>query len=162
MARGSERPKRLTEVEIHPAAGDKLPALLQVGETAALAVRAVFSDDSTAENVSAAWKSSDTRVLKVSSKGVVTAVGPGTAQVTASVGLVTSTPVPIQVVRPAATGFAATGFAVTDDSGKTVESVTLRIGETKHLNIAVLPSAADQSYTATVSNTSISTVKKGN
>lgn len=90
MARGSERPKRLTEVEIHPAAGDKLPALLQVGETA------------------------------------------------------------------------ATGFAVTDDSGKTVESVTLRIGETKHLNIAVLPSAADQSYTATVSNTSISTVKKGN
>ena len=157
MARGSERPKRLTEVEIHPAAGDKLPALLQVGETAALAVRAVFSDDSTAENVSAAWKSSDTRVLKVSSKGVVTAVGPGTAQVTASVGLVTSTPVPIQVVRPA-----ATGFAVTDDSGKTVESVTFRIGETKHLNIAVLPSAADQSYTATVSNTSISTVKKGN
>lgn len=49
---------------------------------------------------------------------------------------------------------------VTDDSGQPVDAVTLRVGETKQLNIAVLPAAASQEVTSIIANTTLATVTK--
>lgn len=52
------------------------------------------------------------------------------------------------------------GMTVLDRNGNTVESLTLRVGETQTLNVNILPSDAPQDYTATVAETTIATTTK--
>lgn len=56
--------------------------------------------------------------------------------------------------------YAPESIKVTDDAGQPVDAVTLRVGETKQLNIAVLPAAASQEVTSIIANTTLVTVTK--
>ncbi len=104
---------------------------------------------STATNTLLTWKSSDTSVATVSSSGLVTAVGNGTAVITATTkdGGYTAT----CVVNVA---IATTGVKID------VTSATLtKIGETLTIKATVIPSnAADKSVTWTSSNTQVAKV----
>ena len=64
-------------------------ATLKVGKTVQLTVSYTPSDTTSSKTVT--WSSSNTKVAKVSSKGVVTAIGYGTATITATVGSCTAT-----------------------------------------------------------------------
>ncbi len=64
-------------------------ATLKVGKTVQLTVSYTPSDTTSSKTVT--WSSSNTKVAKVSSKGVVTAIGYGTAAITATVGSCTAT-----------------------------------------------------------------------
>jgi len=76
------------------------PAGLDVGETIELSA-SPLSDRGVELDRSVSWASSDTRVASVSQSGVVTAVGPGNAQIEAAVGGRTAS-VTITVYAPAA------------------------------------------------------------
>lgn len=56
--------------------------------------------------------------------------------------------------------YAPESIKVTDDSGKPIDNITLRVDEEKRLNITVLPAAASQESTATIANTTLATVTK--
>lgn len=98
------------------------------------------------------WKSSNAKVATVSN-GVVTAVGPGSAKISA----VTMDGTEITAVCAVNVEQPVTGVTVD-------ESITVGVGKTASLNISVLPSnATNKNYTCKSSNTSIATVdNKGN
>lgn len=108
----------------------------------------VFPVDASNQNVT--WKSSNTKVVTVSSKGVVTAVGAGSATVTATTvdGGYTST-CNFTVYIP------VTGVQLNATKGSVPK------GETRQITAKILPSnATNQGITWTSSNNSIATVNE--
>lgn len=47
---------------------------------------------------------------------------------------------------------------ITDDSGKTIDNITLRVGEEKYLKVRVLPTEASQEFTPTVKDQTVASV----
>lgn len=104
---------------------------------------------SNASNKSVKWKSSDTKVAKVSSSGVVTAVGRGTATITCTTndGNRKAT-CKITVKRVSATGVFLSN-----------SNVTLQIGSSKRITANVMPAnATNKKVTWKSSNTKVATV----
>lgn len=99
------------------------------------------------------FASRDTSTATVSGNTLTWRHG-GTILVTATVNGFTSAAASI------ASAYAPESIKVTDDSGQPVDAVTLRVGETKQLNIAVLPAAASQEVTSIIANTTLATVTK--
>lgn len=78
----------------------------------------------------------------------------GTILVTATVNGFTSAAVSISAA------YAPESIKVTDDSGKPIDNITLRVGEEKYLKVRVLPTEASQEYTADITDKTIATIKQ--
>ncbi|MBD5106182.1 MAG: leucine-rich repeat protein [Lachnospiraceae bacterium] len=135
-----------------PATGislDKNAASLDLGETATFNATISPSD---ATNKRVTWSSNKTEVATVSTKGVVTAVGEGTATITAKTS----------------NGFSANATVTVKASGVKVTGVTvnpqaasINAGETLQLTASVTPANADSKYVALTwksDNTGVATV----
>lgn len=55
-------------------------------------------------------------------------------------------------------GHAPESIKVTDDSGKPIDNITLRVGESKNLKVTILPDAASQEFTASAASPDIAVV----
>lgn len=73
---------------------------LMVGEMVTFTATARTAGGAVRDDVSISWSSSDTSVVIITSAGVATAVGAGSAMVRATAGGVTSSPVTINVTEP--------------------------------------------------------------
>lgn len=135
-----------------PATGiklDKNAVSLDLGGTATFTATILPSD---ATNKRVIWSSDKTEVATVNGKGVVTAVGEGTATITAKTSNGFSATATITV---AASGIKVTGVAVNP------QAASISAGETLQLTASVTPSNADSRYTALTwksSNTQVATV----
>ena len=79
MATPSPPAPSVTGLTVAPA-----KASLQLGESTTLTAQLTYSDGSTGPATAAQWTSSDLRVAQVDSSGTLTALGPGTATITAT------------------------------------------------------------------------------
>ncbi|ADV83207.1 Ig-like domain-containing protein [Terriglobus saanensis] len=70
---------------------------LTAGGNAQLTARALYNDGSSAACSASSWTSSQPRIASVSNAGVITAMGPGTASVTAACGSIVSSPATLTV-----------------------------------------------------------------
>ncbi|KAB7221508.1 hypothetical protein GBC23_01325 [Bifidobacterium longum] len=146
----------VVSIEITDDKGNALPKSLPVSGTLKLGAKATYADGHvgdllTTKNVT--FTSRDTSTATVSGNTLTWRHG-GTILVTATVNGFTSAAVSI------ASAYAPESIKVTDDAGQPVDAVTLRVGETKQLNIAVLPAAASQEVTSIIANTTLATVTK--
>ena len=124
---------------------NKTSVTLKKGETASLTATVTPSN---ATNKTVTYYTSDKYVAKVSSNGTITAVGGGTATITAKAGGKTATcKVTVKVAQ--------TGIALSGNSSKTVAQ-----GSTLKLKVAKVPADATDSFATTWSSadTSIATV----
>ena len=138
----------VVSIEITDDKGNALPKSLPVSGTLKLGAKATYADGHvgdllTTKNVT--FTSRDTSTATVSGNTLTWRHG-GTILVTATVNGFTSAAVSI------ASAYAPESIKVTDDAGQPVDAVTLRVGETKQLNIAVLPAAASQEVTSIIAN----------
>jgi hypothetical protein len=84
----------LTSIALTP----NTPSILAVGATQQLTAIGTYSDGSTADISSRViWSSDDTRTVNISSTGLATCEGGGTASITATLEGVTSAPVTLIV-----------------------------------------------------------------
>ena len=107
-----------------------------------------------ANNKNVSWKSDDTAVATVDQNGKVTAVGAGTATITATTedGKYTAT----CTVKVSPAPVAANGVTLTPDK------TTLNVGEKQTLTATVLPAdATNKNVTWVSSDTSVATVENG-
>ncbi len=110
---------------------NKTSVSLKKGETASLTATVTPSD---ATNKTVTYYTSDKYVAKVSSNGTITAVGGGTATITAKAGGKTAT-------CKVSVNVAQTGIALSGNSSKTVEQ-----GSTLKLKVAKVPYDATDSF----------------
>lgn len=146
----------VVSVEITDDKGKPLPKSLAVSGTLKLGAKATYADGHvgdllTTKNVT--FTSRDTSTATISGNTLTWKHG-GTILVTATVNGFTSAAVSISAA------YAPESIKVTDDSGKPIDNITLRVDEEKRLNITVLPAAASQESTATIANTTLATVTK--
>lgn len=124
---------------------DKTSVTLKKGETSKLTATVTPSD---ATNKTVTYYTSDKYVAKISTDGTITAVGGGSATITAKAGDKTATcKVYVKVAQ--------TGIGVSGNASKTVE-----MGDTLSLKVAKVPSDATDNYTTswTSADTNIATV----
>lgn len=146
----------VVSVEITDDKGKPLPKSLAVSGTLKLGAKATYADGHvgdllTTKNVT--FTSRDTSTATISGNTLTWEHG-GTILVTATVNGFTSAAASISAA------YAPESIKVTDDSGKPIDNITLRVDEEKRLNITVLPAAASQESTATIANTTLATVTK--
>lgn len=128
---------------------DKHEARLAIGNNVALNVK-VSPQDVNTDRVT--WKSSDNGVARVSDDGIVTAVGKGTAKITATTsdGSYLSDVCEITIWQP-----------VTSVSLEKHECL-MKVGETTTLRTSILPNEADnKNLVWTSSNEKVATVENG-
>lgn len=141
----------VVSIEITDDKGKALPKSLAVNGTLKLGAKATYADGHvgdllTTKNVT--FTSRDTSTATISGNTLTWRHG-GTILVTATVNGFTS------AASSIASAYAPESIRVTDDSGKTVDSITLRVGEDINLHFSVLPVAASQEVTATIDNKTI-------
>lgn len=144
----------VTGVEILASDGSPAPTVLSIGGSVKLAARATYADGHvgdllTSEHVF--FESLDDSVATVSGNTVTWKHG-GTALITAKVGGFTSAAVSISAA------YAPESIKVTDDSGKTIDNITVRVGESRNLKVTVLPDAASQEFAASAARPDIAVV----
>lgn len=146
----------VVSIEITDDKGNALPKSLAVNGSLKLGAKATYADGHVGDLLptkGVTFTSRDTSTATVSGNTLTWRHG-GTILVTATVDGFTSAAVSISAA------YAPESIRVTDDSGQPVDAVTLRVGETKHLSIAVLPAAASQEFTSVIANTTLATVTK--
>lgn len=146
----------VVSIEITDDKGNALPKSLAVNSTLKLGAKATYADGHVGDLLTTkdvTFASRDTSTATVSGNTLTWRHG-CTILVTATVNGFTSAAASI------ASAYAPESIKVTDDSGQPVDAVTLRVGETKQLNIAVLPAAASQEVTSIIANTTLATVTK--
>lgn len=97
------------------------------------------------------FTSRDTSTATVSGNTLTWRHG-GTILVTATVNGFTSAAASI------ASAYAPESIKVTDDSGKPIDNITLRVGESKNLKVTILPDAASQEFAASAARPDIAVV----
>ena len=123
-----------------------VPSKIDAGETATLEASVYPSN---AEDKNITWESSDTSILVVSSTGSLTAVGVGTATITANADEKSAACV-VQVKN-----IPVTSIVISK------EKATIVIGETLPLTVVVSPDdATDKTVTWTTSEATVATVDK--
>lgn len=146
----------VVSIEITDDKGKPLPRSLAVNGTLKPGAKATYADGHVGDLLTTkdvTFASRDTSTATVSGNTLTWRHG-GTILVTATVNGFTSAAASI------ASAYAPESIKVTDDAGQPVDAVTLRVGETKQLNIAVLPAAASQEVTSIIANTTLVTVTK--
>lgn len=146
----------VVSIEITDDKGKPLPKSLAVSGTLKLGAKATYADGHvgdllTTKNVT--FTSRDTSTATVSGNTLTWRHG-GTILVTATVNGFTSAAVSISAA------YAPESIKVTDDSGKPIDNITLRVGESKNLKVTILPDAASQEYTASIKDVSLASVRQ--
>lgn len=137
----------VVSVNITDDKGKPLPKSLAVSGTLKLGAKATYADGHVGDLLTTkdvTFASRDTSTATVSGNTLTWRHG-GTILVTATVNGFTS---------------AAVSIKVTDDSGKPIDNITLRVGESKNLKVTVLPDAASQEYTASIKDVSLASVRQ--
>ena len=133
------------------------PKTLEVGKSFCLETFCTLTDGTVLTNSPTAvtWTSSDPKVLYVAPGGRATAVGSGTATVTARVGDTSSTSDPITVTAPETPQETVSSIKLSEYSLK------LYVGEPgKQLTASVLPAGSAASVKWTSSNREVATVSE--
>lgn len=146
----------VVSIEITDDKGKPLPKSLAVSGTLKLGAKATYADGHVGDLLTTkdvTFASRDTSTATVSGNTLTWRHG-GTILVTATVNGFTSAAVSISAA------YAPESIKVTDDSGQPVDAVTLRVGETKHFNVRILPTEASQEFTANTGNQTIATITK--
>ena len=146
----------VVSVNITDDKGKPLPKSLAVSGTLKLGAKATYADGHvgdllTTKNVTFLVVSRDTSTATVSGNTLTWRHG-GTILVTATVNGFTSAAASI------ASAYAPESIKVTDDSGKTIDNITLRVGESRNLKVTVLPDAASQEFAASAASPDIAVV----
>lgn len=144
----------VVSVNITDDKGKPLPKSLAVSGTLKLGAKATYADGHVGDLLTTndvTFASRDTSTATISGNTLTWRHG-GTILVTATVNGFTSAAASI------ASAYAPESIKVTDDSGKTVDSITLRVGESKNLKVTILPDAASQEYTASAARPDIAVV----
>lgn len=144
----------VVSIEITDDKGNALPKSLPVNGSLKLGAKATYADGHvggllTTKDVT--FTSRDTSTATVSGNTLTWRHG-GTILVTATVNGFTSAAASI------ASAYAPESIKVTDDAGQPVDAVTLRVGESMNLKVAVLPDAASQEFTASAASPDIAVV----
>lgn len=144
----------VVSIEITDDKGNALSKSLPVNGTLKLGAKATYADGHvggllTTKDVT--FTSRDTSTATVSGNTLTWRHG-GTILVTATVNGFTSAAASI------ASAYAPESIKVTDDSGKTIDRITLRVGESMNLRVMVLPDAASQEFTASAASPDIAVV----
>lgn len=141
----------VVSIEITDDKGKPLPKSLAVSGTLKLGAKATYADGHVGDLLTTndvTFASRDTSTATVSGNTLTWRHG-GTILVTATVNGFTSAAVSISAA------YAPESIRVTDDSGKPIDNITLRVGEDINLHFSVLPVAASQEVTATIDNKTI-------
>lgn len=136
--------------------GRTLPKSLAVNGTLKLGAKATYADGHVGDLLTTkdvTFTSRDTSTATVSGNTLTWRHG-GTILVTATVNGFTSAAVSISAA------YAPESIKVTDDSGKPIDNITLRVGESKNLKVTILPDAASQEYTASIKDVSLASVRQ--
>ena len=144
----------VVSIEITDDKGKPLPKSLAVSGTLKLGAKATYADGHVGDLLttkSVTFTSRDTSTATVSGNTLTWRHG-GTILVTATVNGFTSAAASI------ASAYAPESIKVTDDSGKTIDNITLRVGEEKYLKVRVLPTEASQGFTAVAANPTVASV----
>ena len=141
-------------IEITDDKGMALPKSLPVSGSLKLGAKATYADGHVGDLLTTndvTFTSKDTSTATVSGNTLTWRHG-GTILVTATVNGFTSAAVSISAA------YAPESIKVTDDSGKTIDNITLRVGEEKYLKVRVLPTEASQGFTAVAANPTVASV----
>lgn len=141
-------------IEITDDKGMALPRSLPVSGSLKLGAKATYADGHVGDLLttkSVTFTSKDTGTATVAGNTLTWRHG-GTILVTATIGGFTSAAASI------AAAYAPESIKVTDDSGKTIDNITLRVGEEKYLKVRVLPTEASQGFTAVAANPTVASV----
>lgn len=144
----------VVSVNITDDKGKPLPKSLAVSGTLKLGAKATYADGHVGDLLTTndvTFASRDTSTATVSGNTLTWRHG-GTILVTATVNGFTSAAASI------ASAYAPESIKVTDDSGKTIDNITLRVGEEKYLKVRVLPTEASQEFTAVAANPTVASV----
>lgn len=136
--------------------GKPLPKSLAVSGTLKLGAKATYADGHVGDLLTTkdvTFASRDTSTATVPGNTLTWRHG-GTILVTATVNGFTSAAVSISAA------YAPESIKVTDDSGKPIDNITLRVGESKNLKVTILPDAASQEYTASIKDVSLASVRQ--
>lgn len=144
----------VVSIEITDDKGNALPKSLPVNGSLKLGAKATYADGHvggllTTKDVT--FTSRDTSTATVSGNTLTWRHG-GTILVTATVNGFTSAAVSISAA------YAPESIKVTDDSGKPIDNITLRVGESKNLKVTILPDAASQEFAASAARPDIAVV----
>ena len=144
----------VVSIEITDDKGNALPKSLPVNGSLKLGAKATYADGHvggllTTKDVT--FTSRDTSTATVSGNTLTWRHG-GTILVTATVNGFTSAAASI------ASAYAPESIKVTDDSGQSVDAVTLRVGESRNLKVTVLPDEASQEFAASAASPDIAVV----
>ena len=146
----------VVSIEITDDKGKPLPKSLAVSGTLKLGAKATYADGHVGDLLTTndvTFASRDTSTATVSGNTLTWRHG-GTILVTATVNGFTSAAVSISAA------YAPESIKVTDDSGKTIDNITLRVGESGTLSVLVGPDGASQEYTADITDKTIATIKQ--
>ena len=146
----------VVSVNITDDKGKPLPKSLAVSGTLKLGAKATYADGHVGDLLTTkdvTFASRDTSTATVSGNTLTWRHG-GTILVTATVNGFTSAAVSISAA------YAPESIKVTDDSGKPIDNITLRVGESKNLKVTILPDAASQEYTASIKDVSLASVRQ--
>ena len=146
----------VVSVKITDDKGKPLPKSLAVSGTLKLGAKAAYADGHVGDLLTTndvTFASRDTSTATVSGNTLTWRHG-GTILVTATVNGFTSAAVSISAA------YAPESIKVTDDSGKPIDNITLRVGESKNLKVTILPDAASQEYTASIKDVSLASVRQ--
>ena len=144
----------VVSIEITDDKGNALPKSLAVNGTLKLGAKATYADGHVGDLLATknvTFTSRDTSTATVSGNTLTWKHG-GTILVTATVNGFTSAAASI------ASAYAPESIKVTDDSGQSVDAVTLRVGESRNLKVTVLPDAASQEFAASAASPDIAVV----
>lgn len=131
-----------------------MPKSLAVSGTLKLGAKATYADGHVGDLLTTkdvTFTSRDTSTATISGNTLTWRHG-GTILVTATVNGFTSAAVSISAA------YAPESIKVTDDSGKPIDNITLRVGEEKYLKVRVLPTEASQGFTAVAANPTVASV----
>ena len=144
----------VVSIEVTDDKGKALPKSLAVSGTLKLGAKATYADGHVGDLLTTkgvTFTSRDTSTGTVSGNTLTWRHG-GTILVTATIDGFTSAAASI------ASAYAPESIKVTDDSGKTIDNITLRVGEEKYLKVRVLPTEASQGFTAVAANPTVASV----
>lgn len=144
----------VVSVNITDDKGKPLPKSLAVNGTLKLGAKATYADGHVGDLLTTndvTFTSRDTSTATVSGNTLTWRHG-GTILVTATVNGFTSAAVSISAA------YAPESIKVTDDSGKPIDNITLRVGESKNLKVTILPDAASQEFAASAARPDIAVV----
>ena len=139
----------VTRITVSPSSAQQM----NVSDTRTFTGTAVTAGGSERDDVTFTWSSSDDTVVSINASGLATAIGAGTATITAATGGVTSSPVTITVSEPPPMVASVT---------VSPPMVSIEVGESQQFEATALTSdgttVPDVTFTWTSSDTTVATI----